>query len=188
MVRSDPSDDLENAAARIPKSQRFTAFWDRNRNGQMEPPGEFSMIDHILVPPEMAEFMTVVSIPRTHDPRLVSDHYPVIANFDFGGEAAVRIERLIPNPVGNDSQLETVTLLSDNDISIDGWKLCDAGNKCWSLSGDLVADTPRTFVRNGGAMSLNNNGDTINLLDGETIIDTVTYGRVKESDVVSNPL
>lgn len=35
MVRSDPSDNLENAAIRVPKAQRYTAFWDRNRNGQI---------------------------------------------------------------------------------------------------------------------------------------------------------
>ena len=78
--------------------------------------------------------------------------------------------------------------MSDSDTSIDGWQLCDAGNKCWNLTGNVVAGTPLTIVRNGGAMSLNNNGDTINLLDGDTVIDTLTYGRVSEGDVVSNPL
>lgn len=142
------------------------------------------MIDHILVPPEMAEFMTTVVIPHTHDPRHVSDHFPVIANFTFGGDPTVEISSLLPNPVGNDSQLETVTLTSNVDTSIDGWRLCDAGEKCWDLTGNLAAGIPRVIVRNGRPMSLNNNGDTINLFDGDTVIDTVTYGRVNEGDVV----
>jgi len=48
-----------------------------------------------------------------------------------------------------------------------GWTLNDASGRVWSLSGigQIPAQQSITIQRNRMAMSLNNNGDTISLID-----------------------
>jgi hypothetical protein len=44
----------------------------------------------------------------------------------------------------------------------------------------------RTIQRNGQAMALNNDGDTIDLLNpGGSVVQTVTYGSVDEGELVT---
>ena len=63
------------------KPDRYTAFWDRNRNDRVDRPRELSAIDHILVAPALADRVIAVEIPHGHDPRRVTDHFPVVAHF-----------------------------------------------------------------------------------------------------------
>ncbi len=63
---NDPADDLFNVAERLPRQQRYT-------NGR-------DAIDHILVSPELARRIVEVEIPRDHDPRAVTNHYPIIVH------------------------------------------------------------------------------------------------------------
>ena len=82
--------------------------------------------------------------------------------------ASVVITSLLPNPVGDDEQLETLTIRnrSATAVSLVGWTLHDRTAATWNLTGSLAAGQSRTFRRNGHAMNLNNAGDEIVLVDG----------------------
>ncbi len=81
MAGADPADDLVNLLSLVAKADRYTAFWDRNRNGRVDRPSELSAIDHILVAPDLAKHVIGVEIPHDHDPRRVTDHFPLVAHF-----------------------------------------------------------------------------------------------------------
>jgi beta-lactamase superfamily II metal-dependent hydrolase len=93
----------------------------------------------------------------------------------------VVITRLLPDPVaGPDRTAERVTLrnagASPADLSA-GF-LRDAGQRVWSLAGlgTLAGGNSATITREGMAMSLDNDGDTVVLIDGTgQVIDSVTY-------------
>jgi hypothetical protein len=73
-----PDDDLVNAASFLPREQRSTCFWDKNKNDRVDDPEEFSSIDHVLLSPDLARRVEWVRIPKDYDPREVTDHFPVI--------------------------------------------------------------------------------------------------------------
>ncbi len=72
-----PDDDLVSVLAELPQRRRFTAHWDRNRNGVVDQ-GELSAIDHVLLSPVLAERVLEVHAVHAHDPAAVSDHWPVV--------------------------------------------------------------------------------------------------------------
>ena len=88
MDPANPDDDLVNALRFVPKVQRYTAYWDRNEDSRIDEPQEYSAIDHILISGALAEHIARVYIDHEHDPRKLSDHFPVIVRFDFPGAAA----------------------------------------------------------------------------------------------------
>ncbi len=101
----------------------------------------------------------------------------------------VVIARLLPNPVGSDDELEEVTIenVGTDSVNVDGWVLRDASNGIWVLPpGHVLAPGQTlTIVRHGMSMSLNNGGDTIELLDtARAVVDRVEYGRVREGEEV----
>ena len=75
-------DDLRNVAAEVPQRDRYTAFWDRNRNDTIDP-GEFSSLDHILLSPRLYDALRTVTFAHIHDPRFVSDHFPIVVTLDL---------------------------------------------------------------------------------------------------------
>jgi hypothetical protein len=79
----------------------------------------------------------------------------------------VVIASLLPNPAGDDEARETVTLANrgSSAVALVGWTLQDRSGATWNLAGTLSPGQSRTFRRNGQAMSLNNAGDEIVLLD-----------------------
>ncbi len=96
---------------------------------------------------------------------------------------------MLPDPIGDDDQLEQVTLINvgATDVDVSNWTLRDKVNQTWSLSsvGIVPAGEQRTIVRRGQRMGLNNSGDTVVLLDeNEDVRHTVTYGRVEAGEVV----
>ncbi|MDX1418498.1 MAG: endonuclease/exonuclease/phosphatase family protein, partial [Rubricoccaceae bacterium] len=72
-----PDDDLANVLADVPQRKRFTAFWDRDRDDAIEP-GELSAIDHVLLSPELYRRVREVRYVHAHDPRRVTDHFPIV--------------------------------------------------------------------------------------------------------------
>ena len=72
-----PDDDLVNVLGDVAQAERFTSFYDRNRNGQFEQ-GEFSAIDHVLLSPELYRRVLEVRFVHSFDPRDVSDHFPIV--------------------------------------------------------------------------------------------------------------
>ncbi len=71
-------DDLRNVAADVPQSERYTAYYDRNRNDEIDA-GELSSLDHLLLSPQLYRTLRAVDFVHLHDPRYVSDHFPVVA-------------------------------------------------------------------------------------------------------------
>ncbi len=71
------ADDLVNVMGDVPQAQRFTSLYDRNSNNVIEP-GELSAIDHVLLSPALYRRVLDVRYVHTHDPREVSDHFPIV--------------------------------------------------------------------------------------------------------------
>lgn len=195
MDPADYADDLVNAASSIPKANRYTAFWDANDNGEIDPPRELTSIDHVLLSPTLAAKLEMADMPHVHDPRFVTDHFPVVVRLRFaqastGTQAAqVRIVALLPNPDGDEGQNEEVTLknLGSQPISLSGWKLRDLAGRKWSLDGlgTLQPGQEKTIKRSGQPMALNNGGDTVDLIHPNgSVMQTVTYSAVDEGEVV----
>ena len=76
--RNTEIDDLVNVARYIEKSKRYTAWYDADKNGLIDMPGDYSSIDHILLSPELAGRIIETRIDQTHNPLEVSDHFPII--------------------------------------------------------------------------------------------------------------
>lgn len=81
-----PEDDLHNVMADVPQIKRYTAFWDRNRNGEIDS-NEYSAIDHVLLSPRLYRALREVQFVHNHDPRLVSDHFPIVVTLALGADA-----------------------------------------------------------------------------------------------------
>lgn len=110
------------------------------------------------------------------------------ATADNSSGSEVVIASLLPNPIGDESLNEAVTLrnVGSSAISLVGWKLRDAADRTWSLSGVLQAGDERTFSRDGQPMALNNSGDVVTLLDRSgRVIDQISYSWSREGVVIS---
>ena len=96
---------------------------------------------------------------------------------------SIRIVALLPDPEEDESNNESITLRNGGTqtVSLDGWRFRDAANRYWHLSGTLDAGDERTFKRNRQQMALNNDGDTVCLLNpGGQVVDSVTYTSTTE--------
>ena len=193
MDPDNAADDLLNVAALVPKPERFTAFYDRNDNDGIDPPKEFTSIDHILLSQELVAEVEVVTIPHNHDPRFVTDHFAVVVHLDFDDTAppadTVRMVRLLPNPPGSENKNEEITLknFTSQSVNLTGWTVRDAAGKSWSLDslGTLAPGEEKTIKRDGQRMALNNRGDTVDLIDPQgVVVQTITYARVAEGEEV----
>jgi exonuclease III len=74
---------LDSVATNAEKSQRYTSWWDPN-DDCVATPNEMSMIDHILVTPGLAKYISKVSFPHPYTEycgTYNSDHYPIIVDF-----------------------------------------------------------------------------------------------------------
>jgi hypothetical protein len=90
----------------------------------------------------------------------------------------VRIVALLPDPVGTDTDNETVTLRNDGTDSVDltGWMLRDTAGNELELSGALAANDTRTITIPGRQLPLNQSGDEVWLLDAAgQVRDYVAY-------------
>lgn len=76
-------DDLINVLSDVPQRERYTSFFDRDEDARIDP-GEFSAIDHILLSPELYRKVREVHFVHSHDPRQVSDHFPVVVTLGNG--------------------------------------------------------------------------------------------------------
>jgi exonuclease III len=76
---------LFNIATNIPQQNRFTDWWDKNKDCKSSPT-EFSMIDHILVTPLLKDKIVGQFIYQEYTEycgTMNSDHYPVVLDFAF---------------------------------------------------------------------------------------------------------
>lgn len=74
----DPTDDLLNASARVPRELRYTCYFDRDENGEVDPATEYDAIDHVLLSRPLFHRIREVRILHEHDPRDVTDHFPIV--------------------------------------------------------------------------------------------------------------
>jgi endonuclease/exonuclease/phosphatase family metal-dependent hydrolase len=189
-------DDLVNACHFVPPAERYTAYWDQNDDGAIDPLHELTSIDHVLLAPTLAARVRTVQFPHDSEVRdnanHVSDHYPVVVQLQLGAlpvpSLGLRIVALLPNPAGDETVNESVTLKNTGTatVNLDGWTLRDAVGRTWQLAGTLAAGQQTVVKRNGQPMALNNGGDTIDLIDhAGCVSQTVTYGRCHEDEVVT---
>jgi len=97
----------------------------------------------------------------------------------------IRIASLLPNPLGDESQDEEVTLRNRGTASVNlaTWVLRDAQGRTWSLAslGSIPAGGVKTIRRGGQPMSLNNGGDTVSLVTPDGVVaHQVTYPAIAE--------
>lgn len=69
---------LKNAMELMDKQDRYTAVYDRNRNNRIDGKNELSAIDHILMTDKLWGLVDEVFVDHSHDPFVVSDHWPVL--------------------------------------------------------------------------------------------------------------
>jgi hypothetical protein len=85
--------------------------------------------------------------------------------------------------VGNDAVNEEIRLRNSGSAPVDisGWQLRDLAGNIWLLGGTIAPGQTVTGRRNGQVMSLNNDGDVIELVTAAgTVVDTVRYGSAAE--------
>lgn len=106
--------------------------------------------------------------------------------------ATLRLVALVPDPEGSDLFNESVTVKNTSALPVTfaGWQLRDESGNVWPLDPARTAqpDESITLKRNREALSLNNGGDTIELLapDGR-VVQTFAYQAVKVDQVVYVP-
>jgi hypothetical protein len=195
MNPDDATDDLTNVASLIPKANRFTSWFDRNDNEMVEPPQEFTSIDHLLISPELVPLVEVAEFPHELNPPEVSDHFSLVVRLRMAGGTppiggAPRIISLLPNPAGNESQNEAAAIRNVGTVSVSltGRKLRDLAGQMWSLDsvGGLASGAEATIQRLGQSMAMNNDGDTIDLVNPMgMVVQTISYGKVDEGELVT---
>ncbi len=124
-----------------------------------------------------------------------SDHYPVAAEISITPVSnnltnnSVVIIALLPHPEGEETINEAVIIgnYSNSAVDFKGWQLSDRAQTTWDLNelGILQPGEKKEIKRNGQKMTLNNNGDTINLLNSQgEIIDSLTYSQAKLGEYI----
>jgi hypothetical protein len=100
---------------------------------------------------------------------------------------SLRINELLPNPASpqSDTTDEFIELFNPNgqDVNLKGWRLRDSGGAVYTI-GDITlpASGYITFMSSETKLSLNNSGDSIDLLapNGDVIDQSEDYGEAKE--------
>eukprot|EP00730_Choanoeca_flexa_P002574 TRINITY_DN110_c0_g1_i1.p1 TRINITY_DN110_c0_g1~~TRINITY_DN110_c0_g1_i1.p1 ORF type:complete len:373 (+),score=66.24 TRINITY_DN110_c0_g1_i1:3-1121(+) len=85
----DGTDELYNVMNLLPKSERFTAFYDSNRNDRDDGARDRSAIDHILLTKRLYDNIT--SVKARHElfeADTVSDHWPLMVTVQLEGDSS----------------------------------------------------------------------------------------------------
>ena len=105
---------------------------------------------------------------------------------DVGQESkgVVRIVSLVPNPKGKDAGREQVTLANNSKkaVSLRSWSLKDKGKNVFNLAGTIKPNGQLVITMRSNSMPLNNDGDTITLLEGKTVRQIVSYKKQQAGD------
>lgn len=106
------------------------------------------------------------------------------------GAPTISIISLLADPIGSDRDLEQVELRNNHTASVDltGWLLRDESGRVWSLTslGTVDSGDTATIIRGAMAMTLNNGGDTIQVVDAAgAVVNEVTYGAASTGSVVT---
>jgi hypothetical protein len=103
---------------------------------------------------------------------------------------ALRLVSLMPDPNGSDLWNEQITVrnMTDAPLNLAGWQLRDLSGAYWTFGSTvtLAKKGEQTLIRAGQALSLNNGGDTVELLDPSgKVVQTFTYPKVAKDEVVA---
>ena len=71
----------------------------------------------------------------------------------------------------------TLVNVTGKPVSLLGWSLWDKANHGYGLSGTIPANGRLVITMRISTMSLNNDGDTITLLEGDTARHQVSYTK-----------
>jgi len=99
----------------------------------------------------------------------------------------VYFKEVLPNPVGKDVDGEWIKLINtgEENINLSGWAIKDAGGSAYSLSTSLPGGVEAIFEYSLTGITLNNNGDTLNLLnDAGEIVDTLVYSAASDDEII----
>lgn len=84
-----PGDELHNVCERIPQTERYTYWYDRNENEIDELGNEHSQIDFILLSKGLYDRVTDVRIDHSSPAGWASDHWPIVVSFVFQEDSAI---------------------------------------------------------------------------------------------------
>ena len=100
--RATGHEELRSVAEEIRRVERYTDWWDHMpRDGADNGLAEHSSLDHMLVSLPLYAALRHVTIDHAHQPMDVSDHWPLIATFEFGPNRTERVGRTSsPSPLG----------------------------------------------------------------------------------------
>jgi exonuclease III len=77
-------DELVSATASLPQTDRYTYWYDENKNGIDDGDLEHSMIDHVYVSRDLAAQISGVRIDHeAYAADTVSDHWPIVVTFQI---------------------------------------------------------------------------------------------------------
>lgn len=103
-----------------------------------------------------------------------------VLSAEEGYSTAVHINEFLPNPAGNDSELEFIELYNDSGSSIDisGWVIDTGGSSKFTIDSGtiLMPNSFLTFFSADKNISMTNSGDSIQLLRPDAVVqDTISY-------------
>ena len=115
-----------------------------------------------------------------------------VAGFEVLVAAAgtLRIGAILPNPEGDEAQLEAVHVrnLGPTVVDLAGWRIADTSGQSWGLDiadGTAAPGQVAIVTRQGRPMALPNAGGTIQLMNpAGQVLDTKTYGAAGTGQLI----
>lgn len=145
----------------------------------------------ITAPAESNEATSKATKPKaTATPTPAKTAGKQVAGSVRAAAASVVIYRFLPDPVGSDDA-EYIELknIGTSPANILGYQLDDedGGSRPYTIPDNtsIPAGETAVFSREDTGIALNNNGDTVRLLDPDgVVVDSYSYGKVAEGEIV----
>lgn len=92
-INGDGEQDMWNVLSLVPRSERYTSWHDKDKDGRFQFATERSLIDHVLVSESLRGAVQAVGIHHQHDPTEVSDHWPIWLQLNLHAEPSGTVVR-----------------------------------------------------------------------------------------------
>ncbi|MEK7633130.1 MAG: lamin tail domain-containing protein [Patescibacteria group bacterium] len=120
----------------------------------------------------------IETVVEVTDPGIVPVEIPVVPIeepvVNVHTPETLRITGLLSSPSAGNDEWVDLTNLSSAPVVLDTFTLVDASGKITALSGVLDAGATQRILNPNG--NLNNDGDSLTLLNGDTVVDSLAYG------------